>query len=73
MLQNERKMWYSIALVGNFETEIDVWNTERRRCLLCGEEDNGTYRSLKFTNTQRRREELLNNKWPNMSVETTHW
>jgi hypothetical protein len=69
MLNNERKMLYSIALFGNFETEIDEWNTQKRRYLLCDEGDNGTYRSLKFTNTQRRREKLLNNMWPNMSVE----
>jgi len=35
MLHNERKMWYRVTLVGNFESEID--------------EDNKTYRSLKFT------------------------
>jgi hypothetical protein len=65
-------MWFSIALVGNFETDIDEWNTERRRCVLCGEDDNETYRSLKFTKMERRIEELLN-KWPNMTVEATHW
>lgn len=30
MLHNKRKMWYSMALVGNFETEIDEGNTEMR-------------------------------------------
>jgi hypothetical protein len=39
-------------------------------CLLCDEEDNETYRSLKLTKTQRRRK-FLNNKWPNMSEEIT--
>jgi len=29
MLHNERKMWYSMALVGNFESEIDEGNIER--------------------------------------------
>jgi hypothetical protein len=64
-------MWFSITLVGNFETDIDEWNTERRRCRLCGEEDNETYLSLKLTKMGRRIEDLLK-KWPNMAVEATH-
>jgi hypothetical protein len=43
MLHNERKMWYNMALVGNFETEIDEGKIERGMCLLCDEEDNETY------------------------------
>jgi len=61
-------MWYRTALFGNFENEIDEGNAERGKCLLCDEEYNETYRSLKFTKTQRRRK-FLNNKWPDMSKE----
>jgi hypothetical protein len=57
-----------MTLFGTFESETDEVNIERGSSLLCDEEDNETYRSLKFTKTQRRRK-LLNNKWPNMSEE----
>jgi hypothetical protein len=41
-------MWYSKALVRNFETKINKGITERGRCPLCDEEDNETYRTLKL-------------------------
>jgi hypothetical protein len=43
--------------------------TATGRCLLCGEQENETHLLLKCTKTQRRREELLKNKRPNMTDE----
>lgn len=43
--------------------------TARRRCVLCRKQENEIRLLLKCTKTQRRREELLKNKRPNMTEE----
>jgi transposase InsO family protein len=43
--------------------------TARGRRLLCREQENETRLLLKCTKTQRRREEILKNKWLNMTEE----
>jgi hypothetical protein len=41
-----------------------------KRELLCEEKENGSHVLLKCMEAQRRREKLLNCKWPNMNKET---
>ena len=51
------------------EIGSDEGAVESVRCLLFGEETSGTRLLLKRAKTQRWREELPNNKWPNVNEE----
>jgi hypothetical protein len=60
-----------MAQVMNLEMENSVVGTEWGRCLLCRECEKERLLLLKYTKTQRRREDLLKNKWPNVNEEIT--
>jgi hypothetical protein len=67
-LDTERKKRCSMVKAGNWENEKDVGVTESRWGVVDREEDNYTCLLLK-TKTERSREALQNNKWPNMNEE----
>jgi hypothetical protein len=70
-LFSERKERYYVAQVMDLEKVRGEGGTVTGRCLLCREQENETRLLLKCTKTQRRREELLKNKRPNMTDKIT--
>jgi DNA-binding IclR family transcriptional regulator len=70
---NERKEHYYVAQVMDLEKVRSEEDTATGRCLLCKEQEKETRLLLKCTKTQRRREELLQNKRPNMTHEIAFW
>ena len=57
--------------VGNLNTKSGTGSSLKGRFLLCAAEESEPHLSLKCPETQRRRSEILNNKWPHINGEIT--
>jgi len=68
LLTEGRELHY-VAQVMDLEMGRAEEGTARGRFLLCRKQENEIRLLLKCTKTQRRREELLKNKRPNMTEE----